>query len=238
MVKPTTVPPALLRSIRRARRGSVEDQQRQRQQILEAASEIFRRDGLHGLTMRAVAAAVGVSPMAIYRYYVDKAELVQGLWDAVMHEVQQLGNDALASQPTALGQLRASTASFLHYWEEHPDHFRLVFMTEQTADPQRASGVADLPSYQRMVDLSRRLMEAVADEVGGDQSRALLARDLRLSMMVGYLHGRLTNHRYPWSDLQALRGQVIESVVSAVVACLRSGTVPANDPVAYRRTEG
>src|SRR5689334_22811232 len=113
--------------IRRVRRGSAEDQQRLRQQILEAAARIFRRDGLQGLTMRAVAAAVGVSAMALYRYYPDKAELVHGLWDAVMHEVQQRGNLALASQATALGQLRASTESFLGYWEGHPDEFRLVF---------------------------------------------------------------------------------------------------------------
>ena len=204
------------------RRDSVEDQQRLRAQILEAAAEIFRRDGLHSLTMRAVASAVGVSAMALYRYFADKSELVHGLWDTVMKDVQQEVSRAVAAQPTALGKLRASTESAIDYWESHPDHFRLVFMAEQTLGPRRSPGVTDLPSYSLVIELSRKLIEELADELGGDRSRVLVARDLRLVMIVGYLHARLINHRYPWNDLDALRSQVVDSVVESVVSCLRA----------------
>lgn len=204
------------------RRDSVEDQQRLRAQILEAAAEIFRRDGLHSLTMRAVASAVGVSAMALYRYFADKSELVHGLWDTVMKDVQQEVSRAVAAQPTALGKLRASTESAIDYWESHPDHFRLVFMAEQTLGPRRSPGVTDLPSYNLVIELSRKLIEELADELGGDRSRVLVARDLRLVMIVGYLHARLINHRYPWNDLDALRSQVVDSVVESVVSCLRA----------------
>ena len=204
------------------RRDSVEDQQRLRAQILEAAAEIFRRDGLHSLTMRAVASAVGVSAMALYRYFADKSELVHGLWDTVMKDVQQEVSRAVAAQPTALGKLRASTESAIDYWESHPDHFRLVFMAEQTLGPRRSPGVTDLPSYNLVIELSRKLIEELADDLGGDRSRVLVARDLRLVMIVGYLHARLINHRYPWNDLDALRSQVVDSVVESVVSCLRA----------------
>jgi AcrR family transcriptional regulator len=213
----------LIPRVKRVRRDSVEDQQRLREQILEAAGDIFRREGLHGLTMRAVASAVDVSAMALYRYYADKSELVHGLWDFVMKDVQQEVSQAVAAQPTALGKLRASTESAIAYWESHPDHFHLVFMTEQTMGPRRAPGITDLPSYILVVELSRKLIEALADEVGGDRSRVLLARDLRLAMIVGYLHARLINHRYPWGNLDALRAQVVDSVVESVVSCLREG---------------
>ena len=230
MPKPTTLAALKTSSklksvprVKRVRRGSAEDQQRLREQILAAAVEIYRRDGLPGLTMRAVASAVGVSAMALYRYYADKSELVHGLWDVVMKDVQQDVSDAVTAQATALGKLRASTESAIAYWESHPDHFHLVFMTEQTLGPGRSSGVTDLPSYHLVVELSRKVIEALADEVGGDRSRVLLARDLRLAMIVGYLHARLVNHRYPWNDLGELRAQMVDSIVDAVVSCLRGG---------------
>lgn len=213
--------------IKRVRRGSSEDQERLRTQILEAARQIYRRDGLPGLTIRAVGAEVGVSAMALYRYFADKSELIHGLWDFVMvdvHEAVRAAVDATARAGAGpRGQLRACTDSAIGYWESHPDHFRLVFMTEQTTGPRRLLGITDLASYHRVLDLAKGLIEALADELGTGRSRCALARDLRMAMIVGYLHARIVNQRYPWSDLPALRAQMIDRIVEAVVACLREG---------------
>jgi AcrR family transcriptional regulator len=168
MTTTMTFPPGLPR-VKRVRRSSLEDQQRLREQILAAAADIFRRDGLQGLTMRAVASAVGLSAMALYRYYADKSELVQGLWDVVLKDVQQEVGHAVAAEPTTLGKLRVSTEAAIAYWECHPDHFRLVFMTEQTLGPRRSPGVTDLPSYNLVVEMARKLIEALADEMGVDR---------------------------------------------------------------------
>ena len=213
----TSTPPA---KVPRVRRGSAEDQQRLRQQVLDAGFEIFRREGLHGLTMRAVAAAVGVSAMALYRYFADKAELVQGLWDYVMQDVHRDMTRAVDAEPTTRGRLRACTDAAMAYWEGHPDHFRLVFMTEQTTAPRRANALADLPSYHQVIDLSLQIIDARAAELGADPARCLQARDLRMALMVGYLHARVINRRYPWQDLDALRGRVIDTIVDAVDQCL------------------
>ncbi|MFO1339121.1 MAG: TetR/AcrR family transcriptional regulator [Burkholderiaceae bacterium] len=204
------------------RRSSAEDQQRLRQQVLDASFEIFRHKGLHGLTMRAVAAAVGVSAMALYRYFADKAELVQGLWDYMMQDVHRDMSRAVAAEPTPRGRLRACTDAAMAYWEGHPDQFRLVFMTEQTTAPRRASQLADLPSYHRVIDLSLQIIDARAAELGADPSRCLLARDLRMALMVGYLHARIVNRRYPWQDPDALRTRVIDTIVDAIDDCLTS----------------
>ncbi|WP_374562985.1 TetR/AcrR family transcriptional regulator [Ideonella sp.] len=205
----------------RVRRGSVDDQQKLRREILDAAFEIYGRDGLNALTMRAVASAVGLSAMALYRYFADKSELVQGLWDFVMKDVfadVSAAVDAAGASPSA--RLRACTEAAMTYWETHPDHFRLVFMTEQTLAPRKATSVTDLPSYHRVVDLSLGILEAWADELGGDRAGCLLARDLRMSMMVGYLHARLINRRYPWADQAALRAKTVDTIVDAARACL------------------
>jgi AcrR family transcriptional regulator len=45
--------------------------------ILSAALGLVRREGMHGLTMRAVAAELGVTPMAVYHYVEDKDHLLR-----------------------------------------------------------------------------------------------------------------------------------------------------------------
>ncbi|HWD48676.1 MAG TPA: helix-turn-helix domain-containing protein, partial [Rhizomicrobium sp.] len=47
--------------------------------ILAAAKAAFDRDGAEGLSMRDIAKAVGITPMAIYRHYENKQALIDAL---------------------------------------------------------------------------------------------------------------------------------------------------------------
>lgn len=49
--------------------------------ILVAAREILNREGHAAVTMRPVAERVGITPMAIYRHYADRASLLNALAD-------------------------------------------------------------------------------------------------------------------------------------------------------------
>ncbi len=52
--------------------------------ILRTSLDIIDHDGLAGLTVRKLADRLGVSAMAIYRYYKNKAEIERGLVDLVV----------------------------------------------------------------------------------------------------------------------------------------------------------
>lgn len=45
--------------------------------ILKATYELFDREGADAVTMRRVAKAVGVTPMAIYRHFSNREELLK-----------------------------------------------------------------------------------------------------------------------------------------------------------------
>jgi DNA-binding transcriptional regulator YbjK len=47
-----------------------------RQQILSTAKILFIQQGYHGLSMRQIAEALGVSKAALYYYFRDKEELL------------------------------------------------------------------------------------------------------------------------------------------------------------------
>lgn len=66
-----------------------------RDRIFAAARALFDRHGLDGVSMRKIADAVGVTPMAIYRHYADKDALIDALmldgfvaWEARVRAVK------------------------------------------------------------------------------------------------------------------------------------------------------
>jgi AcrR family transcriptional regulator len=61
-----------------------------RDEVVEAALELTRDVGLNRLTMRGLANALGVSPMATYHYVANKEELVQLVAGAVSADWPQL----------------------------------------------------------------------------------------------------------------------------------------------------
>ena len=56
-------------------------------EILRAAEEVTKA-GLDALTMRAVATRIGASPMALYRYFATKDQLIDALLDRVLGRIQ------------------------------------------------------------------------------------------------------------------------------------------------------
>lgn len=54
--------------------------------IVEAGLRIARADDLERLTMKRLAEELGVTPMAVYRYFRNKAELVDAILDRFVHE--------------------------------------------------------------------------------------------------------------------------------------------------------
>src|SRR5262245_25113857 len=55
--------------------------------ILDAAARVLERDGHAGLTMRAVAAELGVQAPAIYWHIADKEALELALYDHLMRDL-------------------------------------------------------------------------------------------------------------------------------------------------------
>ncbi len=206
---------------RRVRRGSAEDHEGLRRQILAAAFSIHERDGIEAMSMRALAADLGLSPMALYRYFTNKADLLRALGEVAMAEAEVTVSAAIAGEPSARARLRAATETFIDYWESRPARFRLFYMTPEAMEPETATQLLQSANYQRSLALATTLSADLIAEVGGDRKKALLARDLHTALMIGYLHSRIVNVRFPWHDFKALRQSVIDTIVVGVEQCVR-----------------
>ncbi|HHU38609.1 MAG TPA: TetR family transcriptional regulator, partial [Propionibacterium sp.] len=77
-------------------------------QVLEAARTILDADGLEGLSMRRVAAALDVQPGALYHHVPDKQTLLAGVADGILDEVDEpigLWRDAVEAWAVSLREV-------------------------------------------------------------------------------------------------------------------------------------
>ncbi|HYP30855.1 MAG TPA: TetR/AcrR family transcriptional regulator [Burkholderiaceae bacterium] len=207
----------------RVRRGSEADAERLRDELVAAALALFIERGLEAVTMRAVATQVGVSAMTPYRYFDDKGHLLRGIWQHVMAAAVDAMRARTAGIEDARERIRAQVGAFIDYWESHPEHYRLVYMTEQTTRRDEQGMFTAAPAYAAMVEASLDASRRLARAVGGDEANAKLASDIRIMMVSGWLHARLVNRRYPWGPAEVLRPALIELMLDAMVSCLREG---------------
>ena len=97
-----------------------------RDRIFTAAKAIFDREGLEGLSIRNVAKAVGLTPMAIYRHYADKDALIDALmldgfaaWETIVTSIR-------AKDPMIW--LQQSLEAYLDFALAQPHRFDAAFI--------------------------------------------------------------------------------------------------------------
>jgi AcrR family transcriptional regulator len=97
-----------------------------REKILDAARKAFDRGGLEGLSLRDVAAQVGITPMAIYRHFDSKDALV----DALVLDALGEWSAIVAALPPGEGltQLERGNEAFLDFALERPRRFEAAFL--------------------------------------------------------------------------------------------------------------
>jgi AcrR family transcriptional regulator len=78
-----------------------------RQRILQAARELFHRDGIHAVSVEAVAAAAGTNKMTLYRHFSSRDELIAAYLAELAAESDAVWETARAAHPDDAGaQLR------------------------------------------------------------------------------------------------------------------------------------
>jgi len=98
--------------------------------VVDRALRLADADGLEALTIRKLAADLGVTPMALYWHFRSKDELLEGLAERLWGEVD-LNVDAAAPWPA---QLRGLFESLLRVLRAHPAAAQLLLQSEKTSE--------------------------------------------------------------------------------------------------------
>ncbi|TCV96425.1 TetR family transcriptional regulator [Luteibacter rhizovicinus] len=97
------------------------------EKILRVAHRLFDRKGAEAVTMRRVADAVGITPMAIYRHFPTREALLKRLSDDSFNAVAHEWEARRAHSPDVLTRLTALVEPYLDYALAHPHLFDHAF---------------------------------------------------------------------------------------------------------------
>jgi TetR/AcrR family transcriptional regulator, transcriptional repressor of bet genes len=97
-----------------------------REQILESAMQVGAREGIRGLTVRAVAAEAGISHALVLFHFGSKARLVSDLLDWLIASTAVLHiSEDIASFPKVRDRLHALIQQEMARLSHQPEHTRL-----------------------------------------------------------------------------------------------------------------
>ena len=98
--------------------------------LLEAAERVLERDGLSGLTLRAVAREAGVSHAAPTHHFGDLTGLVSELAAIGFRQFNRAMEVAIAAGNSPVERALAKAKAYVAYARAHPGMYGLMFRTE------------------------------------------------------------------------------------------------------------
>jgi AcrR family transcriptional regulator len=95
--------------------------------ILDAARKVFEADGLDGASLRAIAAAAGYTPAALYFHFDSKEAIYAEVLRASLGRLGEAVGRAILRSKTPADRLLAAAMAFFRYYADNPRDLDLGF---------------------------------------------------------------------------------------------------------------
>lgn len=189
-----------------------------RQEILDAASELFVRDGYENVSMRRIADRIEYSPTTIYLYFKDKNELLEQVCRETFGRLVQRLSKIMEQPGDPQERLKRGLLAYITFGLENPHHYRATFMMvlPEGFDEKKMHQEVS-PGMQAFAFLTRGIADCIKAGKLPDQNVELAAQTLWAGIH-GITSLLITYTRFPWAG----REKVIYSTVDTLVSGLRN----------------
>ncbi len=197
-----------------------------REEILQAAKELFLEQGYDATTIRRIADRVGVSAPALYLYFPDKEQMMLALCDQTFGHLLRAVEEIEKTVTDPRQRIRRFGEAYLKFGLEHPDEYRLIFMGNNvpesvrkvghrmpTDDPTRP-GVGGALVFQRLV---AAFVEAQASGLALNYAPDTCA-ELCWMGIHGVVSVLITKPDFPWTNRDTLINGMLDITLKGVVA--------------------
>lgn len=188
-----------------------------RRDVLHVARSLFARDGFDAVSMRKIAAEVGCSPMKLYGYFKDKRELLRLIWEDSLGRVLIDLKPVLESDTSPAERLRAFGVAYVHYWIDHPDEYRVVFMNEDAvAGPEDTYYVYQSNMLERIGWVQSVVAEGLESGQLTGGKPAGYTQQL-MCLLDGLAHMLITVPEFPWQEHDRLVRDSVNTFVRGML---------------------
>jgi AcrR family transcriptional regulator len=189
-----------------------------KRKILDAARELFVREGYESVSMRKIANKIEYSPATIYTYFKDKDEILDCLCEETFRKLSEEKMPAVHKMTgDALEVLKKGMETYIQFGLDHPEHYIVTFILK--APPYERPGRYETRKaktgkdcFDNMRRLVRRCMEEgkVRNADLEETSQALWAGIHGLTALL------ITHPGFPFAEREGLIRRTIEILVRGV----------------------
>jgi AcrR family transcriptional regulator len=196
-----------------------------RARLCDAAEHMFAERGPEAVTIRELAAALGVSPMTPYRYFKDKDAILAAVRARAFDrhaDLLEVAYAAYADNPAA--RPAALAQAYIQFALDHPEAYKLMFDVHQPS-------AGDYPDLVRAGERSRRTMSLHMDRAErGDAPLPQAEADFIAHMYWAALHGPLMLQMSGMLPAQISAPALIGALISNLDRALGDAARPDRTP--------
>jgi len=140
-----------------------------RERLCEAAERLFAERGPDAVTMRQLAAELGVSPMTPYRYFEDKEDILAAVRTNGFNRFAQALEIARSSTKGARARASAVGEAYVTFALDHPHSYKLMFDFNQP----------HVDKYPDLVEAGQRAQKTMTGYIEDAMAEGLMRGDAR-----------------------------------------------------------
>ena len=215
------------------------DRHRIQKAILDAARDLFIKEGYQNVSMRKIADRIEYSPAAIYSYFPGKDDIFFALAAEGFHILALGVLGAVRDVHDPLERLRRAMWAFYQFAKTHPEYFALMFLDRSV--PSLSQDFQRFEFFQQMTARAEGDIRACIER--GQFSSALnpgAALHVLWAGVLGAAAIGLAQRLAPGENPDALARDVLESLLAGFTTPVTTTFVAAecafmsNEPAALR----
>jgi AcrR family transcriptional regulator len=142
--------------------------------ILDAARKVFEAEGLEGASLRAIAAAAGYTPAALYFHFESKEAIYAEVLRASLADLGRAVNRAVSRTKTPVDKLRAAAMAFFRHYADNPRDLDLGFYLFRGGMKPQGLGRERDESLNAALETALHPMAEAAQALGAPPEQAKL----------------------------------------------------------------
>ena len=214
---PTTAPtkPPATATLRKPRGRGHE----RHEEILQAAAKLFIEHGVDTVSTRRIASEVGISQTALYVYFPTKDAILKALCEACFKKLTALIQADLQQGSNWTDRLRRMMLTYVRFGLEHPDEYRLSFMTPNAHQAEQVFNFAAPMAEQEIgTQCFLLLLHAVKEFLA---ENAITQDHYTATQCIwasghGLVSLMITLPNFPWSEREALVNSTIAVLLNGI----------------------
>ena len=190
---------------------SDEEKNAKRTEIASIALRLFLEEGFQSVSMRRLGKEVGMTPMALYRYFPSKLDILTNLWGHIIDLAFENVKVIKGQTHDPKEELCQICNAYVGYWRDNPAHYHLVFMSGGVSN----STVKLFVEQQNVIAKFEIFFVYLAELRSEPRDSASIKRaaDGLITHLHGIMHSLITMQGYSWTDQKTLIGGAVHGAV-------------------------